>query len=63
MIQIYNAETETQEDEDDLNQVSGQRSQRGVCHYYKSPDHYRDQCRKLKKRQEMESVNVKRLIE
>ena len=54
-ITINNAETETEEDESDLNQVSGQYSQRGVCHYCKSPDHYRDQCLKLKKKREEEA--------
>ena len=50
-ITINNAETEIEEDEGDLNQVSGQR---GVCRYCKSPGHYRDQCLKLKKKRQEE---------
>ena len=47
--------SEGEQGEVDLNQMIGQNSQHGVCHYCKSPDHYMNMCPKLKKKRQIES--------
>lgn len=47
--------SEEEQGENDLNQMSGQSGQRGVCHYCKSPDHFMNVCPKLKKKRQFES--------
>lgn len=44
-----------EETEDVLNLVNGQKVQRGVCFYCKSPDHFLNACPKLKKKHPFES--------
>lgn len=53
--EIQSTVPEEEEEDDVLNQMGEQNSQRGVCFYCKSPDHYMKVCPKLKLKRQIES--------